>query len=376
MIASGMELAASCMADYVSGYNPQTNALRAGLLQADLSVESPFVLLAVRPKGSYWLKDKLARDKWKQYQQQLSDLCGRLSGEFEGSQVVPFAITPYTMLAFIHPETSICRRASRMVEGGVEGAGAGSISLSIILSPICVGLAQLRDAFDETMRTAQKRYFQLPELDCSEKPAGLDFVLENPSEGGLQSYLLSQLSGIVEKSDGSILTAQSLLAAVCLDIYRYADKAGITPEISYSDTVEQVFQLDSLSDAYDYLHRLMMSSRPYTGTMKKEYSPVIKSVLAYVNTNYAENVSLSLLAELYHMNASYLSRLLSQETGTTFVDLLAKTRIHHAKRLLLEGKHRVREAGEAVGYKDYSHFYMVFKKLEGVSPKEYIRQPF
>ena len=55
-----------------------------------------------------------------------------------------------------------------------------------------------------------------------------------------------------------------------------------------------------------------------------------------------------------------------------FIDLLTETRINKAKQLLEEGK-RVADVGLLVGYKDYSYFYQVFKRVEGIAPTEYKR---
>jgi YesN/AraC family two-component response regulator len=91
----------------------------------------------------------------------------------------------------------------------------------------------------------------------------------------------------------------------------------------------------------------------------------------YINSHFADNISLTSLAEHFGLSPSYLSRLLRMETGINFVDLVAKARIEAAKRLLRDPRHKVNEVGEMVGYKEYAYFYQVFKKVEGVSPKEY-----
>ena len=64
------------------------------------------------------------------------------------------------------------------------------------------------------------------------------------------------------------------------------------------------------------------------------------------------------------------NRLIMKPYG--WIDLLTETRINKAKQLLEEGK-RVADVGLLVGYKDYSYFYQVFKRVEGIAPTEYKR---
>jgi YesN/AraC family two-component response regulator len=100
-------------------------------------------------------------------------------------------------------------------------------------------------------------------------------------------------------------------------------------------------------------------------------SPLVREALSYIKDNYRKDLSLTTLAKKLRVNPSYLSRLLKQETGRNFVDILSGIRIGAAKQLLDRPDSRVVEVCEAVGYADYTYFYQVFKRLEKMSPSEY-----
>ena len=71
------------------------------------------------------------------------------------------------------------------------------------------------------------------------------------------------------------------------------------------------------------------------------------------------------------MNTSYLSTLFRQVTGTTFKEHLNRVRVEEAARLLSNTDYPVMEIAIACGYKDQSYFTKVFKKLTGLTPKQY-----
>ena len=45
--------------------------------------------------------------------------------------------------------------------------------------------------------------------------------------------------------------------------------------------------------------------------------------------------------------------------------------MEEGKRLLRQGNLRIKEVAEQLGYEDSLYFSKVFKRLEGISPKEY-----
>ena len=55
------------------------------------------------------------------------------------------------------------------------------------------------------------------------------------------------------------------------------------------------------------------------------------------------------------------------------MDYLVKTRIDESKFLLVNSSLKIKEIASEVGYEDSLYFSKVFKKITGVSPKEYIR---
>ncbi len=99
----------------------------------------------------------------------------------------------------------------------------------------------------------------------------------------------------------------------------------------------------------------------------------ITGITRYLQEHLAEEVSLSVLAEQFHLNPQYISQLFKNEIGVGFLAYLTNIRMEKAKKLLLSTPLSVAEVAERSGYGDYRVFTKVFKKSEGVTPSQYRR---
>ena len=63
--------------------------------------------------------------------------------------------------------------------------------------------------------------------------------------------------------------------------------------------------------------------------------------------------------------------MVKQETGCTFQELLMKKRFQKAASLLLTTNLQVEEIAVNVGYENLSYFYRQFKRLYGMTPRQY-----
>ena len=63
-------------------------------------------------------------------------------------------------------------------------------------------------------------------------------------------------------------------------------------------------------------------------------------------------------------------------THQSFSDYVAEVKIEEAKSLLLKDNNRIYEVSSMLGYDDPYYFSKVFKRVEGVSPTEYVNGKF
>ena len=77
------------------------------------------------------------------------------------------------------------------------------------------------------------------------------------------------------------------------------------------------------------------------------------------------------IAEALHANRSYLSRLYKSKSGVNLFDDILVRRIELAKEYMRTTDKKMYEISHAVGFDDTGYFSRAFKKLVGVSPREY-----
>jgi Response regulator containing CheY-like receiver domain and AraC-type DNA-binding domain len=101
-------------------------------------------------------------------------------------------------------------------------------------------------------------------------------------------------------------------------------------------------------------------------------SPIVRRARALIRERYADpELSLEAAAAELHVSPVYLSRILKQELGASFVSLVAMMRMEKATRLLAGTDLAIHEIAESVGYVSQHYFSTAFKKMFGVSPNQY-----
>lgn len=98
---------------------------------------------------------------------------------------------------------------------------------------------------------------------------------------------------------------------------------------------------------------------------------IVKNALEYMESHYAEKITLSDLADKMYVSQWHLSKLLNKHTKKSFSELLNEIRVKEAKKLLKDPSLRVGDVAEMVGFLDIAHFSRVFKKCTEMSANEY-----
>ncbi len=96
-------------------------------------------------------------------------------------------------------------------------------------------------------------------------------------------------------------------------------------------------------------------------------------VRRYIDEHFKENISLEQLAALAHINKYYLSHAFQKEYGVSPIRYLTRRRIQESRFLLTDTDHSLSHIAQVLGFSSLSYFSQCFRRLEGVSPKEYRR---
>ncbi|SDE15545.1 Helix-turn-helix domain-containing protein [Paenibacillus sp. UNCCL117] len=104
---------------------------------------------------------------------------------------------------------------------------------------------------------------------------------------------------------------------------------------------------------------------------REENYDIIQYVIRFIDTHYAEDISLDMLAHKLNMSPAYLSGYIKEKTGRNFSDQLNSLRIAKAKELLSGTNLPIQEVGNRIGYRNVTSFIRMYKKETGQTPGDY-----
>lgn len=126
------------------------------------------------------------------------------------------------------------------------------------------------------------------------------------------------------------------------------------------------------------LHLLFDSTIfPYENQTNISEDKLVEKVKMLIESKYftcdfgAEDV-----VRLTHFSHSYLCRIFKKHTGKTIVSYLNERRMQEAEKLLKNTNLSIIAISQMVGYKEYTYFLMLFKKMHGATPLQYRRNSF
>ncbi len=163
---------------------------------------------------------------------------------------------------------------------------------------------------------------------------------------------------------------KTIFAEIFLLMQRTAIKHGIA--FSMYDTFTDVLRKDTLREVRtlttDRIRHLCASILEQNKTNRKR---TVTKIIAYLNENYKRKITLDEVSKAVYKSPKYICRLLKQETGKHFSDILLSIRMEKAHTLLRETDKSVSEISSMVGINDPQYFSKVFKKYYNISPTEY-----
>lgn len=119
---------------------------------------------------------------------------------------------------------------------------------------------------------------------------------------------------------------------------------------------------------------LILLLREYrTQKMPVEQEPpmAIAEVVAYVDTNYLERVTIEELAFMFKTNRATLCREFKKVTGKTLVTFINEKKIARAKEKIVTTPKTFTEIAQEMKFDSIHYFTRFFKKMTGMTPKEY-----
>lgn len=224
---------------------------------------------------------------------------------------------------------------------------------------------------------AEKENEDLKDINISNMDRKLleDFLkVGDVDEAGL--FLDTYFEKIGIKNHSSLIFRQYLMVDMFFCVSKFLEKlGGSSQEIvnKFGDVEEIKARVHSSSQMCQYMKELFTEAIKLRDSLSQDkYSRLLEEAKQYVKQNYANNeISLNMVASHVGISPSYFSTIFRQETGHSFTEYLTEMRMEKARELLRCTNKKTAEISFDVGYKDSHYFSYIFKKTQGVTPKEY-----
>lgn len=148
------------------------------------------------------------------------------------------------------------------------------------------------------------------------------------------------------------------------DDIRFAQQALRT---GVADYILKPIKRQEVKEALERIREQMEKHRS-----EENGSNLMEQVREYLEEHYSEStLSLTVVAEKFYLNPSYLSRAFRKKHGITLIDYLNQIRIEQACILLMESNWKIYQIAERVGIPNPDYFGRCFRKKMGISVREY-----
>lgn len=209
----------------------------------------------------------------------------------------------------------------------------------------------------------------------------LKSLLKSGNEKAIREFLENK-AGFSACEKWSYLEVKQVMKRVVAVYMEHLLQQGVSKK-----NVQELERLDQMSDktieCLDKTQLYVLLEEMLNTVLAERKSEItgnirdcVKEAIIYIDENYFEELTLSSLAEKYAVESSYFSRIFKQETGENLMLYISGKRIEKAKELMAQPQINITEVAFMVGNDDYTYFSKVFKKMTGMSPRDYRCQLF
>jgi AraC-like DNA-binding protein len=226
---------------------------------------------------------------------------------------------------------------------------------------------------------AEQRHYTMVDYDPAVEKRLFDSI-----QAGNKNEVIKSMQSMYSFGQNAVLSKKSHLRSrknLAISGITLATRAaidgGLFPEAAYTLSDLYIQNLEELNDikAVDQLveNAFLEFTVRVEQSNSNKYSTPVYICQTYVFTHLYEDISLAQLAEKASITQSYLSALFKKEVGVTISEYIQRAMIDEAKNLMDHTSHSLIEISSMLNFHDQSHFTKIFKKLVGVTPKQYKR---
>lgn len=197
--------------------------------------------------------------------------------------------------------------------------------------------------------------------------------LHSGSKSEVQDFVEGYLGKITEALDSRMFRDYVTLN-IRFTVLAYIDSLGLVHQESKKRMeeydVKGTLKKEELTSYFTDMLKTALDIRDQESNIQSGH--VLKQALEYIDSHYCdETISLNEVAAKAGVSPNHLSSVFSQNMQKTFIEYITNKRMEKAKKLLKTTNVSTGSIAAEIGYKDPRYFSFVFKKTQGMSPREY-----
>jgi AraC-like DNA-binding protein len=178
----------------------------------------------------------------------------------------------------------------------------------------------------------------------------------------LQRNQMSFIRTLLQQASRGVLFSEATALAIMPRLMQLPQRHGF-------DSVLELMSI--LYDLSTSRNLATLSHLSFHTDMPSYNSRRIERIMAFLNKEFSENITLADAAKIAGMAEVSLSRFFKFRTGKTFIDTLNEVRLGHATRMLIDTTNSINEIAYKCGFNNMSNFNRIFKKKKDSTPKEF-----
>lgn len=268
---------------------------------------------------------------------------------------------------------------SDLIHKEIEGKTA--CSLTIAAGSPQPRLGDLHRSYAEALVKVQdaRQDFENGELRKLDQDALMCF-LESGSETDFEAFFEAYIRPLGEVALRSKFLKHYIMIDIILTVAQFISDLGgnvdhMVPEVHHGDIL--LAKIRSLEQIKSETKRLISTAHLFRDAqVNNNRAVVIHQSKAYIQNHFTDpGLSLNEVAAQASFSPNHFSAVFSDESGETFRDYLARTRVAQARKLLRTTNQMISEIALQCGYKDPHYFSIIFRKHTGLTPQQFREAP-
>ncbi len=142
-----------------------------------------------------------------------------------------------------------------------------------------------------------------------------------------------------------------------------------------ADGYRSIYRMGNVEQVAEWMTRLRDGLCDTLKSKRVTYKEhLISNVQKYIQNHIEERLTLNEVAAVFGLSPNYLSVLFKKTCSVGFSEYITQLKISLAKTMLREQDMKVYEVADRLGFESAFYFSKVFKKVVGVSPREFVQQ--